>query len=279
MRGYRAALAHLAPDFLALELDQVTSLDWEEQIWTIAETYPRQAQLAHAALRKAWNDGVRKRLISADNLPYLDTELPRYRSKRIPYLLPEEIPAYSREAQKQPAALPLMLMLLLGLRRGEALGLTWDDIDQRSMVVHVRQQLYNGHLVPLKSITSARDIPVSEAVIGKIYSWGQKQREVIGKSYKSIDGNNNLCYTGGVKALYKSHAAAMEAAGIDAGVTLHGLRHTLATAALADGADVKTLQCILGHAHYKTTADLYCHGLAAKERAAIEAVGTRLEIA
>lgn len=270
--GYKAALAHLSPDFRALDLEHVTGMDWECQVATVAQRYPRQAQLMHAALRKAWNDAIRLRVIPPDLRPYLYAEGPRHHARRTPYLLPEEMAAYAREAQKQPAALPLMLMLLCGLRRGEALGLTWSNIDARCGMIYVRQQMYNGQIVPLKSITSERDIPVSEKLIEKLYTWGQCDR-LPGEKY------NNLCYNGGVKALYKSHAAAMEAAGLDAGVTLHGLRHSCATAVLATGADIKTVQSILGHAHYTTTADIYCHALMSAERAALEAVGTRLEIA
>lgn len=273
IRGYRAALAHLSNGFLALDLDQVTGMDWECEIARVSVAYPRQAQLMHAALHKAWNDGIRLRMISPENRPYLYAEGPRHRSRMTPYLLPDELPAYARAAQQTPAALPLMLMLLCGLRRGEALGLQWGDVDTRLCVIHVRRQLYNGQLVPLKSITSERDIPVPEAVIEKLYNWAG-----IDGSYTSTMCNK-LCYNGGVKALYKSHAAAMEAARLDTGVTLHGLRHSCATAALATGADIKTVQAILGHAHFSTTADIYCHALMGTERAVIEAVGTRLEIA
>ena len=274
MRGYKAALAHLSPGFLALEINQVTGMDWECEIARVAKDYPRQAQLMHAALRKSWNDGIRYRMISQDNRPYLYVEGPRHRSRRTPYLTPDEMTAYARAAQQTPAALPLMLMLLCGLRRGEALGLCWDDIDRREMIIHVRRQLYQGKLMPLKSTTSYREIPVTEAIIEKIYNWGH-----IDKTNNNIVSNKNLCYNLGVKCLYKSHASAMAAAGLDTAVTLHGLRHSCATAALDAGADIKTVQGILGHAHFATTADIYCHALTSAERDAIAAVGTRLEIA
>lgn len=42
-------------------------------------------------------------------------------------------------------------------------------------------------------------------------------------------------------------------------INLHGLRHTMASSAVAAGVDIKVLQTILGHASYSTTADIYAH--------------------
>jgi integrase len=42
---------------------------------------------------------------------------------------------------------------------------------------------------------------------------------------------------------------------------LHNLRHSLATAMVASGEDVKTVQGILRHAHSKTTLDIYAHSV------------------
>ena len=265
MRGYVSALAHLSAGFLALEMETVTGMDWEAEVYRIKAQYPRQAELCHVALRKAWKDAQRHGLVAWTNQPFAYVDAPRHQVRESPFLLPEELPAYMRAAAQQPAALPLFLMLCLGLRRGEALGLAWEDIDTRNQVIHIRRQLINGASAPLKTNSSYRKIPVDASVIAKIYSLG--------------DSSGFLCYNGTVKSLYKSHRAAMEAAAITAGVTLHGLRHSCATAALADGADIKTVQAILGHASYTITADTYCHALMGPERAAICGVATRLEIA
>lgn len=265
MRGYTAALAHLSPAFLDLECDQVTGMDWECEIYRIKTQYPRQAELAHVALRKAWKDGQKKQVIPWDCMPWQYVDPPKHKTAETAFLLPEELPAYAHAALQQPAALPLLLMLCLGLRRGEALGLAWEDIDPRGQVITIKRQLIGGASAPLKTNSSYRKIPVDSTIIKKIYNLGCN------------DGF--LLYNGSVKELYHSHRAALAAAGIDAPITLHGLRHSCATAALADGAGIKTVQAILGHASYTITADTYCHALMAPERAAIAALVTRLEIA
>lgn len=52
---------------------------------------------------------------------------------------------------------------------------------------------------------------------------------------------------------------ALEAAGLDAGMVPHELRHTAASWAIADGADVKAVQRMLGHRSAKLTLDTYGH--------------------
>ena len=62
------------------------------------------------------------------------------------------------------------------------------------------------------------------------------------------------------EALRKQHQIALAVANLPP-VTLHGLRHSMATAAAADGCPIKVLQGILGHARYQLTADLYADHL------------------
>ncbi|MGX8706660.1 MAG: tyrosine-type recombinase/integrase [bacterium] len=67
-------------------------------------------------------------------------------------------------------------------------------------------------------------------------------------------------------------------------VTPHGLRHSMASAAAAEDVSIKTLQVLLGHAHYSTTADIYTHvdqhtGKAAAKTIAKAVIPARLEIA
>jgi integrase len=55
-------------------------------------------------------------------------------------------------------------------------------------------------------------------------------------------------------------------------ITFHGLRHSCATWLLFNGVDMKTLQEILRHSNYKTTADTYSHILMDKKREALESI-------
>lgn len=273
VQSYRSALAHVPEEMLLTDVNSVSPAMWESALNACAALYPRQAQLMHAALRKCWNDGQRLGLIPSDHTPYRNVLVPKHRSRPISYLLPEEMSSYAAAAQATPAALPLLLMLLCGLRRGEAMGLKWSQIDERGMLMRIDSQLVNGHDAPPKSRTSDRLVPICAEILTIIKKYGD-----VGEKY---------CYNGGMDRLYAAHKAALAAAGITAPVTLHGLRHSCATAALASGSDIKTVQKILGHASFAITADTYCHALLTSERRAIGALLTavtpffpaRLEIA
>lgn len=265
LRGYRAALAHVPAPMLATDLHDITPLMWQQALNALASSYPRQAQLLHAALRSSWNDALRLQLVPADCVPYRYVKPVKHRTRPIAYLLPEEMSSYARAAMQTKAAVPLLLMLCCGLRRGEALGLQWSHIDQRGMILRIDCAICDGILTTPKSRTSVRDIPICAELLEVIKKHGDK--------------GSRFCYNGGVKQLYAAHREALRRAQIAAPVTLHGLRHSCATAALAEGADIKTVQQILGHATFAVTADIYCHALMGAERAAVNAVVTRLEIA
>ena len=102
---------------------------------------------------------------------------------------------------------------------------------------------------PPKSDSSCRDIPLSDFVVNAL-----RDARRIGAEYV-LEHNGNA-------ATDKMIEAALDAA-IDRAevrrITIHGMRHTMAATAATSGIPIKTLQSILGHAQYSTTADIYAH--------------------
>jgi hypothetical protein len=70
----------------------------------------------------------------------------------------------------------------------------------------------------------------------------------------------------------RAFAAIAERAGL-AGVTLHTLRHSTASALIAADEHIKVVQEMLGHSSYAITADIYSHVNASQQRAAAERLG------
>lgn len=237
--AYKYALAHLSAEILATELELITPIALQREINALAAKYSRQAQLLHvglsAALRKAENLGMVTRS------PMVHVEAPRHEKKEIAYFSPAEASAYIREAEKLNGGKLLILMLCLGLRRNEARGLRCGDLDKDG-ILKIRHQRGPDGLQPLKTKASRREIPVPEAL------------------WPFFDGPEGE-YLADISetALRRRHFAAMRAAGIDQQVTLHGLRHTCATMAIVDGAQLATVQRLLGHARFAVTAETYVH--------------------
>ena len=252
--SYRHALKHLPDDFKALNLQDVTPVAWQLAINTVYGELPRQAQILHAALRAAWRMGQKQGIIPPDRSPWQYVAAPVHHSKPILYLTPAEMSSYARAARDTEAPLPLLLMLLLGLRRGEVLGLKWSQIDERSMYIMIDSQIVNGTESKPKSRASVRQVPICAEICALLAEYGDK--------------TSRFCYNGGVKRLYTAHAAALAEAQLPP-ITLHGLRHSCATAALAAGAPITAVQHLLGHRHYATTANIYSHALLDPQRNAV----------
>ena len=170
-----------------------------------------------------------------------------------------------------------ILILGTGLRIGEALALTWDDIDFESRILSVNRTqieycehvngktIYNRSYSTPKTRAGNRTIPLIPALIDLLLDI-QKQRRQEKTKFKNAYHDNGLlfCNYYGISLNYsaisdKMHDICKEA-DLD-GVHPHTLRHTFATRGLENGIDLKIMQELLGHSSIKMTADLYTHVL------------------
>ena len=239
VRAYRYALAHLSDQVRSCELAHVDALTLQREINRLAARYSRQAQLLFVALRYALRRAYRLQLIERNPMDTVDP--PTHTAREICVLDPAEAAAYMRQAAGTRCGPLLLLMLCLGLRRNEARGLRFGDMDAAG-ILHIRFQRTGDGLAPLKSRASRRDLPVPEPLRAL---------------FQGPDGEYLVNVS--ENTLRRAHMAVLRAIGVDRRVTLHGLRHTCATLGIASGAQLITIQQLLGHAHYQLTADLYIH--------------------
>jgi integrase len=77
---------------------------------------------------------------------------------------PDEAGRFLQAARRDPLYAAFVFLLLYGLRRGEVLGLNWDDIDQDQGVIYVRRQIVRVggqlHLGPVKTSAGIRELPL-----------------------------------------------------------------------------------------------------------------------
>lgn len=230
----------------------------------VAKGYTRQAQLVQILIGAALKDALKRRIISWNPMDCVDRI--QHRSKMTAWLTPEESAQLLRSARA--AADPLldawMLGLCCGLRRGEILGLTAEDVDCAAAVLHVRRQLIRvdgAQLVtPPKSMSSIRDIPIPRELADRLRF---RAGRIVSVSPERLqDGLDAACRRAGVPR-----------------ITLHGMRHSMAAVAAVEGIPIKVLQEMMGHAQYTTTADVYAHVDRTAVKTAARSVATRLEIA
>lgn len=168
----------------------------------------------------------------------------------------------------------LALPLFTGLRRGEFLGLTWDNVDLEHRVLYVRQGYnvtYNGNqptLTTLKSKSADRAVGIIEPLAQILEQCPCKEGFVVGGGTAPI---SEMTYKRTWERICKQ---------LDTGFhfTAHVLRHTFATYG-ADGLSLKEMQVILGHSDIQTTGNIYVHAQpekVQKNREAINAVFVQL---
>ena len=176
------------------------------------------------------------------------------------------------------------LMLSTGLRRGEALGLRWQDVDLDAGWLSVTRSLVvTGSQVSLsepKTDAGRRKVLlVPDAVEAlKVLQLRQELEErELGEAW----AGSGLVFTTAFgtwihpRNALRDFGAACGKAGVPV-IRLHDLRHTAATLALQGGAHPKLVQEMLGHARVAITLDLYSHTTPEMHRDAIDRLGAML---
>ena len=165
-----------------------------------------------------------------------------------------------------------------GLRPSEATGLRFDRVDVKRKVITVDAQLLtlNGEpprLAPTKTRSSARTVPVPTSVVDAITehvdTWGLGPSGLVMSTRQHRPVRRNR--------LGGSFDAAKRAAKLPAWATPHDLRHFYASALIAQGLDVKTVQRRLGHKSAMTTLDVYGKLFPDSEDRTREAITAALE--
>ncbi|GAA2021078.1 tyrosine-type recombinase/integrase [Catenulispora yoronensis] len=157
------------------------------------------------------------------------------------------------------------LIAFTGLRRGEAVGLRWVDVDLGANTLHVTRQIvqidWETFITPPKSEAGERDVAVDDRTVAILRTHRKEQakaRLAAGEDW--VD--SGLVFTGPDGAeLHPGWVSAqfrllLREAGLPP-VRLHDLRHGAATLALAAGIDIKVVQEMLGHSSSTITRDTY----------------------
>jgi site-specific recombinase XerD len=141
----------------------------------------------------------------------------------------------------------LMTLYSTGMRRAEVCHLKVEDIDSTRMIVHIRHGKRNRD----------RDVPLSPkllATLREYWRWMQPKTYLFPGTKNGWRADKPIT----PKVLWEACREAAQAAGITKDVRPHLLRHSFATHLVEDGADLPTVQLLLGHSDLKATS-IYLH--------------------
>ncbi len=161
------------------------------------------------------------------------------------------------------------LMITIGLRRGEALGLRWSDFDGQSITVSSQIKIEAGEVVrgDLKTDKSRRKLRLPDFLINDLEEHRERQRTIFGQRGM---GQPELIFASSVGTpirpdnLRSRFIAACNQAGIKPHEDgrpwgIHELRHTAATHMLGARIPMQIVSRTLGHSSINVTMDVYSH--------------------
>lgn len=253
-----------------------------------------------ATLRAALNAAIRAGHITTN--PAARAELPAARRPRAAVWTAERVREWQRTGLRPPVAVwtpaqtarflnsirghrlyaAYHLIALRGLRRGEAAGLRWCDIDLDAGTAVISWQLrqYDGHLVlcPPKTAHGERVIALDRTTVAALRAHRVAQQAEQAEGWEGYHDSGYVftCPNGDPMApdwLSRYFRQLSDAAGLPP-IRLHDLRHGAASLALAAGADLKVVQDMLGHSSIVLSADTYISVLPEVARETAEAIAT-----
>jgi integrase len=176
------------------------------------------------------------------------------------------------------------LLAMTGMRRGEALGLAWEDLDMEKGRLTIRRAWVPvngvGQMSEPKTRRGRRTIALDPATLDDLRVHVARQADE--QSRRDAAWNDSgLVFTG--KDGQPLHPWAVSKAFRDLSratmlppIPLHGLRHSYATLALSSGVNPRIVSARLGHATVALTLDVYSHVLPQADQEAAERIAELL---
>jgi len=218
--------------------------------------------VANAGLKQA----VKERIIYTN--PVLAVELPKGQDERKLHTWnKKEVRQFLAAAKDHEFYIAYLLTLNSGMRKGETIGVKWDDINYKKKKFEVKRQVIRTDegLVLKKTKTKAgqRIIPLTDDVIKELKRHKIKQSEnklALGDNYhyNNLVSCNEIGDPLNPDKLFIEFKKLIDKSGVPE-IRFHDMRHTFATLFLENGGNIKTLQQILGHSSISVTMDVYSH--------------------
>lgn len=225
---------------------------------------PKSVRLVHVALRRALGAAQTKGLIATN--PAATAEPPRPTRPEMSTWTAAEVREFLTATAEHELSTLYVVYLTTGLRRGEALGLRWADVDLEGGRLSIRRSrtTVNGRTVESTPKSDrGRQVsmpPETGLALRGLRKRGMERRVLFGRAYAEtgyvfVRPDGRPLDPGEVS---KGFAAAVKRAGLPH-IRLHDARHTWATLALEAGVHPKVVQEQLGHSSISITLDLYSH--------------------
>lgn len=249
IRGYTYIRNHRFQAMMPLSIMHISREQWQAAI-------DRESKLVKPkTVKNAW--GLITAVLTDKGLHIPDVKLPQMVKDEHEFLTAEQIIVFVNGMHGQPGEIAALLGLH-SLRRSEIIDLTWDDVDLRQHMIHVRgaavfdDQNKVVHQKTNKNVTSRRDVPIMIDRLEELLATvPRSSKYVVTCNPNTISAQvNRVCAAAGLPQ-----------------IGAHGLRHSFASLAKHVGMPEETAMKIGGWKDYTTMRKIYTH-ISEKDQAA-----------
>jgi integrase len=259
---------HIIPALGRKRIDRLTPGDVQSFVNGLAGKVAASSVVKiHGVLRAALSDAERLDLVPRNVARAV--RAPRLGRVERPILTPDQAREVLHAVSDHRNEAIVVIALTMGMRRGEILGLKWDDVDLEKRTLWIRRALQrvNGELtmVEPKTHRSRRALPLPALVVPALErhkARQAKERLAAGPAWQ----DHGLIFTSVIgtplepRNVHHWFCQLRASLGLD-WLRFHDLRHACATFLLANGVDPRTVMDVLGHSTIRLTMDTYGHAL------------------
>jgi integrase len=271
---------HIIPGILGgRQLDRIKPSDVERFVLALQDHLsPSTTRQIYTILRAILDAAVRDGLVAINVAAKVSRPgVPRKEAQSLTPAQLDELLAVRDEEDR--FGVLFRFLARTGMRRGEALALRWHEVDLDAGSLRVSRTLgrVDGKLQVSEPKTekSRRSVPLTAPVVAMLRDHRQRQlaeRLAAGSAWQDQDlvFSTELGHPLDPRNALRTFTSTVRKAGLPASVTLHTLRHSVASTMLARGAPIKTVSHLLGHSSIAITGDVYGHVTTEDTRAALD---------
>lgn len=236
---------------------------------------PKSIKNIHSILSKCLNTAIEVGYLREN--PSTRTKIPKVIRKEIKPLTNDQVKSFIEELGKEQYSSLYKFIVFTGVRKAEALGLTWDAVNLSTGDANINKQLIKrtkadgGYTFDTLKNYKSRILSLPPYVV-EVLKQRKAEQEEDRKKYTEVwegyktkkDQETALVFTTkegkpiNPKVAYLHYKKIVTRLGLDES-RVHDLRHTYAVLALQNGDNIKVVQDNLGHATASFTLDIYGH--------------------
>jgi len=275
--GYRSMVRHLVAGVGAVRLDELSG-DHLSRLYgqlRAAGKSERTVRYVHTTAHRALRDAARWRLVGFNAAE--DADSPAQTRPDPKAWTPADVGRFLRIARTDRWWPLWRLIATTGLRRGEAVGLRWGDLDGTDLVVARNAVVVDGRVVEgTPKSNRSRRIALDAETVDVLRAWKRAQAaERLALEGEWIAGDRLFTWPDGSvvhpNVVTRTFGRLVQRAELPP-LPLHNLRHAWATSALRAKVDLKVVSSRLGHASTRITADVYTAAVPSLDAAAASTV-------